>query len=137
MSIVVTLALPEKLELHNLLQFGRRLDAVKECDEFILDMGGTRHFPPFPMLFLAAKISEFRVRHPETNIKLLRQELHSYAAHMGFFRAAGFEYGNEVGEARGNARYLPIRSLTRTELVQQDTQSSYGELGDRIQRQAG
>jgi len=36
--ITVTLALPDKLELHNLLQFARRLDAVKDCDRFVLDI---------------------------------------------------------------------------------------------------
>ena len=76
--VIVTLALPEKLELHHLLQFARRLDAVKECDRFILDMGKERHFPPFPMLFLVAKVSEFRAKHPTAVIELLHQDLHSY-----------------------------------------------------------
>ena len=131
--ITVTLALPDKLELHNLLQFARRLDAVRECDRFVLDMGKERHFPPFPMLFLVAKISEFRARHSSARIELLHQEAHSYAAHMGFFRAAGFEFGNEVGEARGSARYLPIRSLTRAQLSVESGAQPSAELGDLIQ----
>ncbi|MGY3449497.1 hypothetical protein [Bradyrhizobium sp. USDA 4353] len=133
--IVATLALPDTLELHSLLQFARRLDAVRTCDVFVLDMGKERHFPPFPMLFLVAKLSEFRARHPETTIQLLHQEAHSYAAHMGFFRAAGFDYGKDVGEAKGNARYLPIRSLTQDELAQSDGQWG-AELGDLIQKHA-
>jgi len=55
---------------------------------------------------------------------------------MGFFRAAGFAFGNEVGEARGSARYLPIRTLTREQLAEGNAGSPYVELGDLIQKHA-
>jgi hypothetical protein len=129
------LSLPDTLTLHHLLQFARRLDALPQSDLLTFDMGRGRHFPPFPMLFLVAKILEYRERYPATVIKLLNQDDHSYAAHMGFFRAAGFSIGNEPGEARGNARYLPIRVLTRDEL-HIDEADRYAELGDLIQRHA-
>jgi hypothetical protein len=130
-----TLRLPEKLDLHSLLQFSRRLDAMKNCEAMTLDMGKARHFPPFPMLFLAAKILEFRERNPGAEIRLLSEAAHDYAAHMGFFRASGFEYGNELGAARGNARYLPITALYRTDLGAKET-DRYKELGDLIQAHA-
>jgi hypothetical protein len=129
------LTLPHMLDLHHLLKFARKLDAVGACESFVLNMGEGRHFPPFPMLFLVAKLLEFREHHPNTHIQLKNEHFHTYAAHMGFFRASGFKVGNEVGEATGSARYLPIRALTRSEL-RNAPDSKIEELGDLIQRHA-
>jgi hypothetical protein len=110
------LKLPDKLDLNNSLQCARRLDSFRRAKVVTIDMGGERHFAPFPMLFLAAKVLEFRELHPDTTIDIKNYAAHAYAAHMGFFKAAGFDIGKEVGEARGSARYLPIRALSRSEL---------------------
>jgi hypothetical protein len=127
--------LPKKLDLHHVLQFARRLDQLKACAGLILDMGPPRHFPPFSMLFIVAKILELRERLPSAEIIIENEQHHSYAAHMGFFRAAGFAFGNEVGQAPGNARYIPIRQLTRADL-REHPGGRYAELGDLIQKHA-
>jgi hypothetical protein len=129
------LLLPGKLDLNNSLQCARRLDSFRGAGIITIDMGGERYFPPFPMLFLAAKILEFREKYPDTVIDIKNHVDHPYAAHMGFFRAAGFDIGNEVGEARGSARYLPIRALKRSQLRKNDS-DKYTELGDLVQRHA-
>jgi len=41
---------------------------------------------------------------------------HSYAAHMGFFKALNIDFGNNPGEARGSRTYLPITVLSIREL---------------------
>jgi hypothetical protein len=127
--------LPDTLDLNHLLQCARQLDAVRGANVITIDMGPGRYFPPFPMLFLTAKILELREANPDTSIALKNFEDHSYVAHMGFFRAAGFDIGKELGEVRGNARYLPIRAFYKSELLRQPT-DRFEELGDLIQRHA-
>jgi hypothetical protein len=77
-----------------------RTSAKSSCEQsqqkaITLDMGGSRHFPPFPMLFLAAKILELREAYPDTRFDVKNYADHDYAAHMRFFKAAGFDIGNE------------------------------------------
>jgi hypothetical protein len=129
------LRLPDKLDLNHLLQCARRLDACRGSKAITLDMGGSRHFPPFPMLFLAAKILELREAYPDTRFDVKNYADHDYAAHMRFFKAAGFDIGNEPGEAKGSARYLPITALHRSELRRRP-EDRFVELGDLVQRHA-
>lgn len=110
------LKLPEKLDLEHVLQFAHNIDAVRGTNQVILEMGKQRHFPPFSMLFLAAKLLELKERLPDLMIEVSSHEDHPYPAHMGFFSAIGLPFGRDIGEARGNARYLPIRALYRNEL---------------------
>jgi hypothetical protein len=129
------LKLPEKLDLGHLLQCARQLDGMRGTKVITIEMGEGRYFPPFPMLFLAAKILEIRETHPDTQIEIRNHAEHSYAAHMGFFKTAGFDIGRELDDAKGNARYLPIRAFYKSELLRQPT-DRFVELGDLIQRHA-
>jgi hypothetical protein len=125
--------LPHKLDLEHVLQFAREIDALRPDSHFFVEMGKQRHFPPFSMLFLAAKFLELRDSYPDLKIEVSNPEEHPYPAHMGFFNCIGVPFGKDIGEARGSARYLPIRALSRDELRKQN---KYAELGDLIQDHA-
>jgi hypothetical protein len=129
------IALPGKLDLHHVLTFARQLDSLGPASAIEMDMGQERHFPPFSMLFVVAKILEFRDRFPDCQLHAKNAANHSYAAHMGFFAAAGFDEGRDAAQARGNARYLPIRTLHKAQLRQLPA-DKYEELGTLVQRHA-
>jgi hypothetical protein len=128
--------LPNTLDLSHLLEFARQLDkaSTQSCDALTLDMGGARHFPPFPMLFLAAKILEFREKRPETQMLLKNENHHEYAKVMGFFHAAGFTSAEKHEPSRGSARYIPITVLNREQL--KHGANRFAEIGDLIQAHA-
>ena len=125
--------LPHKLDLEHVLHFAHEIDAFQGANNVAIDIGNQRHFPPFSMLFLAAKFLELRETNPDMTVEALNLEQHSYPAHMGFFNAIGVPFGKNIGEARGSARYLPIRALYREELRKRN---KYAELGDLIQDHA-
>jgi hypothetical protein len=125
--------LPHKLDLEHVLQFAHEIDAFREEKHITVEMGPERYFPPYSMLFLAAKFLELKEKHPDLIIEVSNPEKHPYPAHMGFFNFMGVPYGKDIGEARGNARYLPIRALNREDLRKHD---KYAELGDLIQGHA-
>jgi hypothetical protein len=129
---MATVTLPETLDLYSVLKFALELDRLKGEAALTLDMGEQRHFAPFAMLFLVAKILEFKEKNPQALFTVLNHQNHSYPAHMGFFHAVGIDYGKAIGEAGGSARYFPIRELNRTDLYQKDG-DKYLEMGDRIQ----
>lgn len=128
------LRLPTKLDLDNVLAFAHEIDACKDADRILVEFGVPRYFPPFSMLFLVAKFLELNEQSPPIKIEFVDHHTHSYAAHMGFFQSAGYNFGNRIGEAKGDsARYLPIRALYRDELIKTDR---FAELGDIIQKHA-
>ncbi|NWG23352.1 MAG: hypothetical protein HXY30_02865 [Pseudorhodoplanes sp.] len=127
------LKLPDKLDLFHILQFAHKIDRIGKTDEVVVELGRTRHFPPFSMLFLAAKFLELKEANPDLKITAVGGEEHTYPGHMGFFKAIGVPIGMDIGEAPGSARYLPIRALYREDLKRQDR---YAELGDLIQKHA-
>lgn len=125
--------LPHKLDLEHVLQFAHEMDLLAHAKNLVVDMGVERHFPPFSMLFLVAKFREIKEARSDLTVEFKNLERHPYPAHMGFFSAIRLEFGNEVGEARGSARYLPIRALSREELR---GRNKYAELGDLVQDHA-
>jgi len=127
------LKIPDKLDLHHVLQFARKIDAVGRCDEVAIELGPRRHFPPFSMLFLAAKFLELKDQNDNLKITPIGADDHSYPAHMGFFKSIGIPIGKDIGEAPGSARYIPIRALYRDDLRKHD---KYAELGDLVQKHA-
>lgn len=131
--MIRNLKLPDKLDLYHVLQFAHKIDRIGKADELILELGQTRYFPPFSMLFLAAKFLELKEANPELRITPIGGEEHTYPGHMGFFKTIGIPIGKDIGEAPGSARYLPIRALYREDLRKQD---KYAELGDLIQNHA-
>jgi hypothetical protein len=132
----VVIALPHKLDLHNVLGFARQLDAVGRNEAIELDMGEGRYFPPFPMLFLAAKILEIRERNPACRLDIRNRQNHSYAAHMGFFRVAGFDSDDErLDEIHTSTRYLPIRTLSVSDLRRAPA-DRFEEIGTLVERHA-
>ncbi|SCC14660.1 ATP-binding protein [Weissella bombi] len=42
----------------------------------------------------------------------------NYAAHVGFFKGIGIDYGNDVGEATPSSRFVPITVVTESNLYQ-------------------
>jgi hypothetical protein len=125
--------LPQKLDLDSVLHFAHDIDAFKGNKPVLVRLGKQRHFPPFSMLFLAAKFLELKDRFPNLEIRVSDLDDHPYPAHMGFFRSIGIAFGKDIGEARGSARYLPIRALYRDDLRKQN---KYAELGDLVQDHA-
>lgn len=130
-----SVALPHKLDLHHVLKFARHLDAVASRDAIELDMGAERYFAPFPMLFLAAKVMEIRECNPTCRLEIRNRHNHPYAAHMGFFRAAGFDGDVKIDEGLGTACYLPIRTLSVAEL-RRNPADRYTEIGPLVERHA-
>ena len=132
---VITLQLPDKLDLESILRFARELDDHANKDILRIDMGQERYFAPFSMLFLASKIQQFKNKNLACRIFVDNYKDHHYPAHMGFFHMCGVDFGKDLGEAQGGPRYLPITSVKRENLYQ-GSEDRFVELGDLIQRHA-
>jgi hypothetical protein len=106
MTATRTIRLPYKLDVEHVLQFAHEIDSVRGSKHLTVDMGDERYFPPFSMLFLAAKFLEFREANAELTIEAVNLERHPYPAHMGFFRW-GFHTAKRLGKRKG------VRGISR------------------------
>jgi hypothetical protein len=94
-----------------------------------------QHVEPFTIAYVSAEIKRYIDAHPETRVDFQGFEKVTYAALMGFFRAAGADYGNQPGQARGNANYIPL-TIVRINDMQRAAADSYEPVGNIVERES-
>ncbi len=72
--------------------------------------------PPFSMILLATHLLQFKKARLGKSFFATNYEKHSYAAHMGLFKAFGLDHGNAPGEANGSATHIPITEISREQI---------------------
>ncbi len=72
--------------------------------------------PPFSMILLATQLRQFKIDRKGSACFAKNYEKHSYAAHMGLFKAFGLDHGNAPGEANGSSTYIPITEIGREQI---------------------
>ena len=100
--------IPRSIDLSNSLGFSVTLSSIEESQTYIFDFRNTTRIEPFGMLLISSEITRFKKIHSESEFKFENYEHMSYAAHMGFFKAFGLDFGKSPGEASGNSNYMPI-----------------------------
>ena len=111
-----TLTLPKRLDLDGALSAAAALKALPSMERYRLDFSELKFVEPFGMLFFATVLRQFRRSNSKTRFVAEGYKQHHYAAHMGFFKAFGLEFGNNPGEAPGSTQYVPITPLAVAEL---------------------
>ncbi|MGX9157163.1 ATP-binding protein [Priestia megaterium] len=102
-----------------------------------VDFKAMTHFEPFAMLISSHTLKKWNNLADQYNVKLeyTNYQHCSYAAHMGFFKSFGLDYGNEPNEATGSSKYLPLSIINVHEL--RDTSSTRREkIQDTIERKS-
>ena len=114
------------------------LRSLDSGEGLCFDFTNLKFSTPYGMLFLAQSIREFRRKHPNTekDFEVIENnqtqwEPCRYMKHVGFFRDAGFNFGKEVGEARGSTTYIPI-----TEISFQKFYESYEDPHELLEQEA-
>lgn len=132
-----TLEIPKSTDLETMCRFARELDDFAMHDRLTLDFGnGPSFYPPFYMLFVAAKLRSIRRANPDLRVDVrgLGTNTH-YPSNMGFFDMFGLDLGKQLGEALGSENYLPLTCIDRTALYERPT-DRFVELPDLVQRHA-
>ena len=127
--------LPRRLTLESTIQFANELHSVPESKEYVLDFQLAGRIEPFAMLFLSSEIRRWRNRYPNSTFMVQNHESKSYAAHMGFFKAFGCDFGKTPGEAAGSSSYLPV-SIWDVEELRKGAADNYEAIGEFIEKKA-
>lgn len=113
---------PYKLEYNTTQDVLDALDASTDAVEVDVDFSHLRFSVPTAMLVTGSKLRGWleyrRQRGYETWYTGIDSGInaHSYLMHLGFFDFIYSDQGNQVGQARGSARYLPIKRIARPKI---------------------
>lgn len=132
-----TIILPSSLTLINAINFCNSLWLQEEVEKFVFNFKYLGHVEPFTMAYVSAEIKRFGELRSSQGVKFeaVNFKNNSYAAHMGFYKAFGLQYGNEPGEASGSSRYIPLNILNVNEL-KQEAIDSYEYVGQIIEERS-
>ncbi|WP_412495001.1 hypothetical protein [Shewanella algae] len=132
---MIQVKVPQNLSLNNALNFCNRLWKLDDSDAYEFDFGNLGLVEPFTMAYVANELKRYRNSKPHSSFTAKNHENKTYAAHMGFFRAFGLQFGNEPGEAKGSSTYLPLTILKVSD-IEQEAIDSYSHVGDVIESKA-
>jgi hypothetical protein len=126
------IVVPE-LTLSNTILFINTMWLLRESNHYLFDFKGVVNFTPVSLLYLSSEIAYFRKAREQSKFTVINYRHATYAAHMGFFRAFGAEFGPEPGQVIGNSSYLPITIRSADKLKQHaaDAMVHVGEYIDR------
>jgi hypothetical protein len=99
---------PGSLRLLDVIEFARTLDSLPDEGDVVVDFDAMKIVGPFALLLLSSAFDRQKIKKPKLKI-LPRHYAHaSYAAHMGFFRAIGVNFGRLPSNPIGNENFLSI-----------------------------
>lgn len=113
---MLEIKVPQNLSLKNALNFCNRLWQLEHSEEYVFNFINLGTVEPFTMAYVANELRRFRNSKPQSRFSASDHENKTYAAHMGFFKAFGLNFGNEPGEASGSNTYLPLTILNVADL---------------------
>lgn len=127
--------IPRILDLSSSLQFTVELAQLKDEKEICVDFKNVGLVEPFAMLIVSSELQRAAVRCQLNSFRCVNHEKMTYAAHMGFFKAFGYDYGKRPGEAPGGSRYLPVSIFNCDELRNQAVERGEA-VGDVIEEKS-
>lgn len=111
--------IPAVFDRGSILCLLEELDAARDLDNVTIDFRKLRYSMPTGMLVAGSKLRKWREYRRSCGYKSWCRgidesiQVHSYLMHLGFFDFLHIDQGKQVGEAKGSARYLPIRMVRR------------------------
>lgn len=130
-----TIRVPESLTAFTVFPFCKALQEQRATDELVFDFSRTKTVEPFGMLVVASEIERCVAAHPEAKFTCKNYENMPYAAHMGFFKAFGLDFGRKPGEAFGSRNYIPLTYFDSMALKQAAARHGL-DVGDEIEAQS-
>lgn len=136
-TMSTTISLPSDFNFPNSNEFCLLLESTPASMECRIDYGKIGNVEPWGMLLIGSAIRRFvENRQNTTNIFADNIGKNEYAAHMGFYKSIGLDYGKAPGEAKGGPTYLPITQLKVRE-IREESRSNREHVVDTVERTAG
>lgn len=132
---LVRVKMPSASDRSGLLSFGKTLSELPSDGLYVFDFSDVKFTSPQWMLLTAIALRKFKREWPGARRKAVHFRHLTYAAHMGYFRYVGMDFGKAPDEAPGSRTYVPITPL-RTAAILDKATESWRHHGDVIEERA-
>lgn len=129
---------PARLDIENAITFIHQIYELPPSPEYIFDFINLSWVEPFALLYVSYHLANFIGDKPSISLKVDHFDIknaHLYAAHMGFFKSFGLDFGNSAGQAKGSAHYIPI-TIFNVEQIRSESQDEGVHVGDVLESRA-
>ena len=126
---------PQNLSLRNAILFCNRLWASPVTEKIIIDCSKMQHVEPFSIAYVSIELRRFAESRVGSSVEFQNCDTATYAALMGFFKAAGADYGNKPGQAKGGSNYIPLTILSVSE-IEREAAENYEPIGNIIEKES-
>jgi len=136
MNDKVVLRLPTNLNAASAIEFIDNLYAQPDAEHYVFDFKELNWVEPFSLLYVSYHLAVYQQSKPDISFSMKNFNInhaHLYAAHMGFFKSFGHDFGKSPGEASGNSYYVPISIFNIPELESEAFDEGV-EVGDVLER---
>ncbi|ABB32759.1 hypothetical protein GeomeDRAFT_2114 [Geobacter metallireducens RCH3] len=134
----VTVQVPARLDIENAISFIHQIYELPPAKEYIFDFILLSWVEPFALLYVSYHLANFLGDTPGITLKVARFNIynaHLYAAHMGFFKSFGLDFGNNAGQAKGSAYYIPI-TIFNVDQIRSESHTEGVHIGDVLESKA-
>src|SRR5690348_10319200 len=101
------------------LSFGLTLAQLPEAQSYEIDFANVEFVTPGWMIAVGDALRRFRSMRPNSKragVNYKGKQCLQYAAHAGFFKSFGMNYGQGIGAVRSTERFLPVTSAQADEV---------------------
>lgn len=127
-----TIKIPRTLDLKAALGMTVDLASIDDASAFYVDFDGVGTVEPFAMLVVSSELQRAAARNPGSTFECRNYERMTYAAHMGFFQAFGYDVGRQPGSSTGGSRHLPV-NIFDCEKLREQAYQEHAEVGDIVE----
>lgn len=110
------ITVPKYLVFQDTISFINSFKELRDDKDYIFDFNLLSRIDPFSILVLSSELKIFKFNNPGSNFHAKNYEHCTYAAHMGFFKSFGLDFGKSPGEANNNNRYIPLKIYSVSEI---------------------
>ncbi len=108
---MININLPERFTIPNIQRMFNRLPVMSSGQKLRIDFGKRRDFLPSAMLLIGVKLNRYISQFSKNDIEVINHTHHSYAAHLGFFRLLGLNFGREINSDATTSNYIAIQQI--------------------------
>lgn len=133
--MTMEIRIPAKYGILDVIEFAQTLKSLPEEGEVIVDFSDMGVVRPFALLLLSSAFDRQRIAKPKLRLLPRHYAQASYAAHMGFFRAFGVQYGRQPAMSVGDGNYLTV-TVKEVVSLRREAKDMGVPVGELVQEEA-
>lgn len=124
--------IPKHLDLRTSLDLTMELSSIEEATAIQAEFAGEGLIEPFAMLVVSSELQRAASRLQVSEFTCVNHERMTYATHMGFFHAFGYEKDGRRGKPQGSQHHLPV-NIYNCERLRQQAYDESKEVGTVVE----